>query len=196
MRGARRARGDIVRRVSARSILFAIAVSAAGCESEAPPSGGGPAGSEKTAANVRASRRAYDGAPPVIPHPPYGASCVSCHAGEGLAISGVGFAPPQPHEEGLVGGKWANCRQCHVPRATTERFAASTFAGLAQDLRSGARHHALAPPVMPHAALGRENCFACHTGPGARDEIRCSHPERANCRQCHLPQTTRAVFRR
>jgi hypothetical protein len=40
----------------------------------------------------------------------------------------------------------------------------------------------------------RENCIACHDGPGAREEVRTNHPERWRCRQCHLPVTTRDGF--
>ena len=43
------------------------------------------------------------------------------------------------------------------------------------------------PPVIPHQLQMRENCLACHAGPGAPKEIRVSHPERINCRQCHVP---------
>jgi cytochrome c-type protein NapB len=31
----------------------------------------------------------------------------------------------------------------------------------------------------------RENCRACHAGPGAVAELRTTHPERVSCRQCH-----------
>ena len=40
----------------------------------------------------------------------------------------------------------------------------------------------------------RENCAACHDGPGAREEIRTSHPERTRCRQCHVPVTDNQPF--
>jgi cytochrome c-type protein NapB len=33
----------------------------------------------------------------------------------------------------------------------------------------------------------RENCIACHTGPGAVVELRVEHASRGNCRQCHVP---------
>ena len=38
---------------------------------------------------------------------------------------------------------------------------------------------------MPHSLQNRENCLACHAGPAAPIEIKVSHPERSNCRQCH-----------
>jgi hypothetical protein len=31
----------------------------------------------------------------------------------------------------------------------------------------------------------RENCRACHAGPGAVDVLRTTHPQRVSCRQCH-----------
>lgn len=34
----------------------------------------------------------------------------------------------------------------------------------------------------------RENCVSCHAGPSAPKEIRVTHPERVNCRQCHVPK--------
>jgi cytochrome c-type protein NapB len=41
------------------------------------------------------------------------------------------------------------------------------------------------PPPIPHALQMRENCRACHAGPGAVAELRTTHPERVTCRQCH-----------
>lgn len=139
-----------------------------------------------TPSAVRAERRAYDGAPPVIPHPPLGASCAACHTTTGMEVPSRGFAPANPHVGTTVEGRTTNCRQCHVFQSTTEAFAESSFAGLAQDLRRGRRMYLGAPPVIPHPVLMRENCNACHSGPAARPEIRCSHPQRTNCQQCHV----------
>lgn len=152
-------------------------------------------GVTKTAATVRAERRLFDGAPPVIPHQPFGAACVSCHNQEGKAVEGVGFAPPSPHE--LTAGMSAHsrCQQCHVFQVIDEPWVANTFSGLRQDLRRGRRLFDGAPPVIPHETLMRENCLACHSGPAAREEIRTSHPERPRCRQCHVAQTTTSEFR-
>ena len=38
----------------------------------------------------------------------------------------------------------------------------------------------------PHDLFFRGNCLACHSGPSAVAEIRTAHPERADCRQCHV----------
>ena len=43
---------------------------------------------------------------------------------------------------------------------------------------------------------GFETCIACHSGPASIAEIRSSHPERGNCRQCHMPRLTQEVFDR
>ncbi|MCG8461779.1 MAG: hypothetical protein MI919_36315, partial [Holophagales bacterium] len=153
----------------------------------------GREGATKTAAVVRAERRLFDGAPPVVPHGPLGADCVSCHHTEGVAVEGLGFSPPSPHEDTPGMGALAYCQQCHVDAGDVEPFVGNAFVGLRQDLRRGPRLNPLAPPVMPHGELMRENCQACHTGPAAREEIRTDHPERSFCVQCHVePVTTDA----
>ncbi|MDH3590770.1 MAG: hypothetical protein OER88_02760 [Planctomycetota bacterium] len=170
-------------------VVLAVLAVAAGCRdavSQEPVA--------KSPAAVRAARRAYDGAPPVIPHQVFSASCTSCHNRDGIEVPGVGFAPNLPHAETVGIGKAARCTQCHVSKKTDAEFQPSTFQGLRQDLRRGKRHHLLAPPVMPHSRFMRENCRACHTGPAAREEIRCTHPERVNCSQCHVQRTTESLF--
>jgi len=139
-----------------------------------------------TASAERAERRAYDGAPPVIPHPRLGASCTQCHNETGKRVPERGFAPANPHHETAGLGDTANCRQCHVFRRTDELFAETDFSGLPQKFTGGDRLYPGAPPVIPHRVFMRENCNACHSGPAARPEIRCTHPQRNNCRQCHV----------
>jgi len=168
-------------------VLLALATLAAGCAE---------GGTSPTPATERARRRAYDGAPPVIPHPPQGSPCSVCHGRTAKEVPGLGLAPPSPHEETEGIGATAHCRQCHVFRGTGGVLVESSFAGLRQDLRHGPRHHPLAPPVIPHAVFMRENCSACHCGPAAREEIRCTHPERRLCRQCHVPSRAPGTFRR
>ncbi len=149
----------------------------------------------KTAAVERAERRAYDGAPPVVAHKDFGITCGECHDSEGMAVEDVGFAPASPHQATAGMSAISRCTQCHVFSLTEDLFAENSFAGLRQDLRSGARLNALAPPTIPHKSFMRENCTACHSGPAAREEIRTSHPERTRCRQCHVAVTTRARFK-
>ena len=37
------------------------------------------------------ARRAYEGAPPVIPHEAFGASCVECHRADGPRVAELGY---------------------------------------------------------------------------------------------------------
>ena len=149
----------------------------------------------KAAVERRDSLRAYDGAPPVIPHGIdtfSSASCLSCHGKDGnLVISGK-----RPSE---ISHPWVtNCTSCHVPtdglRQITEPAAVrlaveNTFVGK-RSAGPGPRAYGTAPPTTPHPVWMRQNCMACH-GPGREQAIRTSHPERQNCLQCHAPN---AVF--
>ena len=150
-------------------------------------------GAVKSSADVRAERRAYDGAPPTVPHDAFG-SCTACHNAEGQAVDGLGFAPASPHGDGPEAGGTTRCNQCHVYVTTDDEFVESEFVALRQDLAPGGRATSGAPPTIPHRLLMRENCAACHTGPAAREEIRTSHPERVRCRQCHVPVSTHDTF--
>jgi len=151
-------------------------------------------GAVKSAADVRAGRRAYDGAPPVIPHASFGTNCSACHNAQGMPVEGTGYAPASPHEGTDKAGATTRCQQCHVFVTDDDLFVSSDFVGLQQDLRRGGRLNPIAPPTIPHRTLMRENCLACHAGPGARQEIVTSHPERTRCRQCHVAVTTTGVF--
>jgi cytochrome c-type protein NapB len=141
------------------------------------------------------SRRAYPGAPPVIPHrvdegEAFGKACLSCHGSGGWAPRFEAYAPVTPHPEML------SCRQCHLPTLSAPggegRVRESeAVRGSISDWRSFAPpplHRAAmpgSPPPIPHALQMRENCRACHAGPGAVAELRTTHPERVSCRQCH-----------
>jgi cytochrome c-type protein NapB len=178
-------------------IVLVFVAAVAGCERI----GGRPGDNASAAASdvrltswvTRADRRAYDGAPPIIPHTPQSGLCTTCHTLSGQAVAGMGFAPANPHLETRRSGGTANCRQCHVHAASSDVFVASTFRGLPQAIRGGQRLYPGAPPVIPHPLAMRENCLACHAGPSARPEIRTSHPERANCTQCHVPRQPEAA---
>ena len=145
-----------------------------------------PAEATKLAGNrtleVFHSRRAFPGAPPVIPHELVGGSCLGCHKDGGYAPGFKAYTPVTPHPQ------YENCQQCHVPQSKVALFANTTF------IRPPATeidNQALpgAPPPIPHSLQMRENCNACHAGPAAVKEIRTPHPERQNCRQCHVEVT-------
>lgn len=146
--------------------------------------------SKGTSAAESQSRRAYHGAPPTIPHPLLtevgigGKSCLQCHQNGGYVDQFKAYAPVTPHPEML------NCRQCHVPTKTKGVFKESNykkaeFPELHQSAMPGS------PPMIPHTLMMRENCMSCHAGAGARKDIRVSHANRVNCRQCHVPNTAK-----
>ncbi len=138
---------------------------------------------------ARAARRAFEGAPPVIPHPVDAitpASCRTCHL-TGLAVRGV-VAPKMSH------GEMGSCTQCHVPQGgpglvsrqeLSQPFAGNAFEGL-RSAGKGARAWPGAPPTIPHTLWMRQDCASCH-GPTGLAGLRTSHPERAACQQCHVP---------
>jgi nitrate reductase (cytochrome), electron transfer subunit len=170
----------------------------------------------RTVAMFRALR-AFPGAPPRIPH---GLTveefrdgrCNVCHERGGYVARFAAYAPVSPHPElhgclqchvpddALVGLDFPDkaepgqvCSQCHVLDAPAARFAALDWPEPAWPrLHSPAL--AGGPPPIPHASELRENCLACHMGAGAIEEIRTRHPERANCRQCHVPAAAETVM--
>lgn len=113
---------------------------------------------------------------PVTPHPEYG-SCLQCH----VPLDELVGRPLPESEDALV------CAQCHVdPDAPLATFVATDWRAAdwpETDLQAmpGSPHR------IPHGVQARNNCRACHTGPGAVVELRTDHPERASCRQCHVP---------
>lgn len=171
-----------MRRQVAPAALVAAMLWAAGCGPSRPVD------AVPRATGVRAAARAYDGAPPTMPHEPQVGACSTCHDADGTAIAGIGVAPASPHAESGAAGSFRRCRQCHVPRATGATFVTSGFVGLAQGPWRGSRATPGAPPRIPHTLQLRGECLACHDGPGARAEVRTSHPERIRCRQCHVPE--------
>lgn len=133
----------------------------------------------------RAARRAYDGAPPTIPHEidqlsvP---SCLSCHE-HGIQIAGL-IAPRISHPS------FGSCVQCHVvaadprPGAATPAAPATDFAGL-ESARRGTRAWPDAPPTIPHTTWMRNHCTSCH-GPFGSNGLKSTHPWRTACTQCHV----------
>jgi len=135
----------------------------------------------------RGELRAFDGAPPLIPHDitqrgfP---SCTACHV-DGLVLDGR-TSPAMSHES------MANCTQCHVMSERPVPGEALTggpplvnaFRGIDRSGR-GERAWVGAPPTIPHTTHMRDRCESCHgvlaTG------IRTSHACQQNCRQCHTP---------
>ncbi len=152
-----------------------------------------------TDSNIRSlkkyyERRAYAGAPPVIPHEVDAEinrtqRCNTCHEKGGFVQKFNAHTPITPHPEFL------NCTQCHVPAKGKTLFVQTEWKSVKTPK---IKRPALpgSPPPMPHGKQLRENCLACHAGPAVPLEIRTTHPERENCRQCHVPRETQGVFKR
>jgi cytochrome c-type protein NapB len=139
------------------------------------------------------SRRQYLGSPPEIPHPEkvHGKNleCLICHADGGWTDSLKRMTPVTPHPE-LTG-----CRQCHVSPSTAALFTGTDWQSLPPP-RLGRSYLPGAPPPIPHDLQMRENCNACHVGPGTLLAIRTKHEWRGICRQCHLPGSSVESFQR
>jgi cytochrome c-type protein NapB len=140
--------------------------------------------------DTRAERRAFNGAPPAIPHAAVrmdDRSCLVCH-GQALEI-GDRVARSLPH------AALTNCTQCHAAAApaflATEGgvLADSSWQGIAAP-RAGERALPGAPPAVPHTLQMRANCLACHGAQGWVG-MQTSHPERRSCLQCHAPTEDR-----
>jgi cytochrome c-type protein NapB len=159
-------------------VVIAAAGLAAACSEKRDSS----ARSGDARANYRRVQRAYDGAPPVIPHAVVALgrqNCLDCHL-EGMDLGEDGLAPRTPHPERV------NCRQCHVEQLVAESFVRTSFVGLARPAR-GTRAYPGAPPTLPHPRNGRENCGGCH-GENGGSPLRSPHADRVNCLQCHVEQ--------
>lgn len=142
----------------------------------------------------RQARRAFDGAPPTVPHPipqDSTAACLACH-GPALAVKDrVASRIPHAHH--------TSCTQCHVstalgpvPAADTafrEPLTGNDFLGLA-GYGPGTRAWPGAPPTIPHPTAMRTDCLSCH-GPAGLYGLRTPHVERAACTQCHAPDARR-----
>ena len=128
--------------------------------------------------------RAFYGAPPSIPHTVQERSigdnsCLKCHENGGYVDKYKAYSPVTPHPN------MVNCRQCHVPQKTNDLFIATNWSRT-KGSTIGNKSLISSPPIIPHQIQLRENCLACHAGPNAPIEIRTSHPDRINCRQCHV----------
>lgn len=134
----------------------------------------------------RAVLRAYDGAPPTIPHPIADMNiqtCRACHA-EGLTAGGK-VARMASHTY------LTNCTQCHVEAESpwlddADATPGNTFVGPRPSGYGSTRAWAGAPPTMPHTTFMRTNCISCH-GEHGHKGWQPDHLSRSNCVQCHAP---------
>jgi cytochrome c-type protein NapB len=136
---------------------------------------------------TRSERRAYNGAPPVIPHTVDQISndaCLLCHGASFALGENVARDAPHPY--------YANCTQCHAPPSPQDlphtMTIANAFDGVAAPFE-GERAWIGAPPTIPHSTWMRQNCQACH-GPEGWQGMESTHPWRTACLQCHAPSAT------
>lgn len=159
------------------------------------PSANLQAGSRGRNLNQYYDNRQYPGSPPRIPHdvdPAFKGDetdCLSCHEQGGYSPEHQKFAPITPHPENTL------CYQCHTRVSTRESFVANGWKSI-EPPKLGRSALGGSPPPVPHTLQLRENCVACHTGPGAVIEIRVSHAERGDCRQCHATMVQTAPPKR
>jgi cytochrome c-type protein NapB len=144
--------------------------------------------------------RAFPGAPPSIPHETLKEgsigdnNCLKCHDNGGFVKKFNAYAPVTPHPE------MVNCRQCHVDQKTSGVFKENYFVKNSPPTVGNNQALLTSPPMIPHQIQMRENCLSCHAGPSAPKEILVTHPDRVNCRQCHVPSiieaNTNGIFKR
>jgi cytochrome c-type protein NapB len=172
-----------------------------------------PAGERKRDAHPRTLARfrflrAYPGAPPRIPHGFTAdefrtGACNTCHQRGGYSPRFDAYVPLTPHPEmpaclqchvgrdEVTGVSLPSldpstvCRQCHVPGAARWQEALVDWRPMAWPSRVQPAEKGVVPSIT-HDLFFRGNCLACHSGPSSVAEIRTTHPERANCRQCHV----------
>ena len=140
------------------------------------------------------SLRQYPGSPPFVPHDlvvekGVEQTCLSCHEKGGFTQSMNRFTPVTPHPQHTY------CGQCHMKTVTQTLFKDTDWVSV-QPPRLGRSELGGSPPPIAPPIQMRENCIACHVGPGTVVPIRVEHPMRGNCRQCHVPEETKILFTR
>ena len=146
-----------------------------------------PLAEKRFALDMRKKNRAFNGAPPTVPHPiaeTSAESCVACHS-QGMQTATLRI-PKMSHPF------LSNCTQCHVGTASTDMpnamVRSNHFVGLAAP-EGGPRAFPGAPPQIPHSTWMRVDCLSCHGQAGYRG-LQTTHPWRQNCQQCHAPSST------
>jgi len=125
----------------------------------------------------------FDAYVPVTPHPDMPA-CLQCHVGRD-EVTGVALPSLDPS---------TICRQCHAPGAARWAEALVDWRPMAWPSPTRPAQNGEVPPII-HDLFFRGNCLACHSGPSAVAEIRTTHPDWVDCRQCHVaPDPTVGEF--
>ncbi len=173
-----------------------------------PPAGGRQRDAHPRTLVLFRFLRAYPGAPPRIPHGFTAdefrtGQCNTCHERGGFSPRFGAYVPVTPHpdmpaclqchvgSDEVTGVTLPSldpstiCRQCHAPGAARWAEALVDWRPMAWPSRARPAENGGVPPIT-HDLFFRGNCLACHSGPSAVAEIRTTHPERADCRECHV----------
>ncbi len=150
--------------------------------------------STKRTLNQYYSLRQYPGSPPYITHEQFDdkgiqLECLSCHEKGGFAKAMKSYTPVSPHPQHTY------CIQCHVKPQTDKLFKGHDWVSVNRP-KLGRSALPGSPPPIVHSLQMRENCIACHVGPGTVVPIRVNHTMRGNCRQCHVPFEVKGLFKR
>ncbi len=133
--------------------------------------------------------KAYFAAPGIIPHGVEDedrSACLHCHE-NGMIVKGV-KAPITPHPDLL------NCRQCHLNLQNLPPFKPNSYTGLKMSDKTF-RQNQYAPPLIPHRTFMYTKCLVCHENRAMAGKVsQTSHPERLNCKQCHLDHIDKSIF--
>jgi len=176
--------------------LFTFVFVSTGCTSKSPL---------EQLRDKRSILRAYDGAPPQVPHSTTQTAyskCLICHEkgftlkdeqSEGINDRVVGPIVPHPN--------WVNCVQCHVPQNTEKKFVKSTFEPYRitrikpkPDPSVDPAENSGPPPQMPHAMQNRENCKVCHASSTGSLAIKSPHGDRDGCQYCHMESESAKIY--
>jgi cytochrome c-type protein NapB len=98
------------------------------------------------------------------------------------------------HDGGALFESYARVTEAYLNAASPTRTLPEYYAR---------RAYSGAPPFIPHKAMDEPSeavtCLACHEKGGWTAELKrhtplTPHPEKGQCRQCHVPQTENALF--
>ena len=143
---------------------------------------------------TRSLHRAYDGAPPTIPHPVDGKStfeCLACHE-KGAIVVRQACSRHEPRASRQLHAVPCGCGRPAVAATTASRVELVRRADRVEQRRARVAGFTSQNPA---STVMRTECGACH-GVAGELALRTSHPMQANvsarewresCPHCHLP---------
>jgi len=139
----------------------------------------------------RESLRAYEGAPPVIPHSINRTTsdyCLVCHE-KGVIFEAEAVVMNQKNAQAKITPhpQWVNCIQCHGLRIDDSKFRKNKFMPyrITSTPFTKTKDNEGTPPAMPHMLQNHDNCIVCHLSKTAYATIIPEHGETEGCPLCH-----------